>query len=70
MSEQADAVLNSVTNDGTQAPANEAASEKTNDPAQMIVQKSCSRGLFDWLSSNKVSLAISSYQSGRVYLVG
>jgi len=70
MSEQADALLNSVTNDGTQAPANEAASEKTNDPAQMIVQKSCSRGLYDWLSSNNVSLAISSYQSGRVYLVG
>lgn len=32
--------------------------------------KSCSRGLYDWLNSNHVSLAISSYQSGRVYLVG
>ena len=35
-----------------------------------VADKSCSRGLYDWLSANRVSLAISSYQSGRVYLVG
>lgn len=34
------------------------------------VDKSCSRGLAEWLASRNVSLAISSYQSGRVYLVG
>ena len=34
------------------------------------VEKSCSRGLAAWLSSNRISLGISSYQSGRLYLVG
>lgn len=38
--------------------------------APIVVEKSCSRGLHGWLSSNQVSLAISSYQTGRVYLVG
>src|SRR5690606_37782277 len=38
--------------------------------APMRVDKSCSRGLAAWLAGNRVSLAISSYQSGRVYLVG
>jgi hypothetical protein len=40
------------------------------DLTQLKVEKSCSRGLATWLSSNRVSLAISSYQTGRVYLVG
>lgn len=31
---------------------------------------SCSRGLPDWLSANQVSLAFTSYQTGRLYLVG
>jgi uncharacterized protein (TIGR03032 family) len=31
---------------------------------------SCSRGLPDWLSANRVSLAFTSYQTGRLYLVG
>ncbi|HXN68605.1 MAG TPA: TIGR03032 family protein [Bradyrhizobium sp.] len=30
----------------------------------------CSRGLPDWLSANQVSLAFTSYQTGRLYLVG
>ena len=34
------------------------------------VEKSCSRGLAAWLASSNLSLAISSYQTGRVYLVG
>ncbi len=34
------------------------------------VEKSCSRGLAGWLAAHGVSLAVSSYQSGRVYLVG
>jgi uncharacterized protein (TIGR03032 family) len=37
---------------------------------QTNVEKSCSRGLASWLASNSLSLAISSYQTGRVYLVG
>jgi uncharacterized protein (TIGR03032 family) len=31
---------------------------------------SCSRGLSQWLQSNRTSLALSSYQTGRLYLVG
>jgi uncharacterized protein (TIGR03032 family) len=31
---------------------------------------SCSRGLADWLGANQVSLAFTSYQTGRLYLVG
>jgi uncharacterized protein (TIGR03032 family) len=40
------------------------------DITQMKVEKSCSRGLAAWLAGNRLSLAISSYQTGRVYLVG
>lgn len=40
------------------------------DPARVKVDKSCSRGLAGWLAANRISLAISSYQTGRVYLVG
>src|SRR5690606_4316994 len=36
----------------------------------MNVEKTCSRGLANWLAGKNVSLAISSYQSGRIYLVG
>lgn len=38
--------------------------------AAQLPEKSCSRGLYDWLHANRASLAITSYQSGRVYLVG
>ncbi|MBS0457007.1 MAG: TIGR03032 family protein [Proteobacteria bacterium] len=51
------------------APATTAAKA----PASLLdlkVEKSCSRGLAGWLAGRGVSLAISSYQSGRVYLVG
>lgn len=40
------------------------------DITKMRVEKSCSRSLAGWLGSNRISLAISSYQTGRVYLVG
>ena len=40
------------------------------DLTKLKVEKSCSRGLASWLAGNRISLAISSYQSGRVYLVG
>lgn len=47
-----------------------AAEKKPVDITKMKVEKSCSRGLGGWLASSRVSLAISSYQTGRVYLVG
>lgn len=40
------------------------------DIAALEVEKSCSRGLAGWLGEHKLSLAITSYQSGRIYLVG
>ena len=40
------------------------------DLARLKVDKTCSRGLAGWLAGNRLSLAISSYQTGRVYLVG
>ena len=43
---------------------------KAKDITQMKVEKTCSRGMGAWLASHKISLAISSYQTGRVYLVG
>ena len=46
------------------------AAPKPPDITQMKVEKSCSRGLAAWLAGNRLSLAISSYQTGRLYLVG
>jgi uncharacterized protein (TIGR03032 family) len=43
---------------------------QTAQAPQPNVEKSCSRGLAAWLASSNLSLAISSYQTGRVYLVG
>lgn len=40
------------------------------DLTKLKVEKSCSRGLGGWLGSNRLSLAVTSYQTGRVYLVG
>lgn len=44
--------------------------QKPKDLTQLKVEKSCSRGLSGWLAQNRLSLAITSYQSGRIYLVG
>ncbi len=52
--------------EGTAGPAARAPLDIT----QLKVEKSCSRGLAAWLAGNRMSLAISSYQTGRVYLVG
>jgi uncharacterized protein (TIGR03032 family) len=46
------------------------ASAGTSAPQQQPVKISCSRGLATWLLRNNVSIAFSSYQSGRLYLVG
>src|SRR6478736_7770222 len=40
------------------------------DLTKLKVEKSCSRGLAGWLASTRISIAISSYQTGRIYLVG
>nr|WP_178137899.1 TIGR03032 family protein [Thermomonas alba] len=40
------------------------------DLTQLRVEKSCSRGLAGWLGQHRLSLAITSYQTGRIYLVG
>jgi uncharacterized protein (TIGR03032 family) len=40
------------------------------DLLNLKVEKSCSRGLAAWLAGLGLSLAITSYQTGRVYLVG
>jgi uncharacterized protein (TIGR03032 family) len=56
-----------------ETPAKAEASSEQRAPLDLTklkVEKSCSRGLSTWLSTNRVSLAISSYQTGRVYLVG
>jgi uncharacterized protein (TIGR03032 family) len=46
------------------------ASAGTSAPQQQPVKISCSRGLATWLLRNNVPIAFSSYQSGRLYLVG
>ena len=47
--------------DGKKAPV---------DITKLKVEKSCSRGLAGWLAQHRLSLAITSYQTGRIYLVG
>ncbi len=52
----------------TETPVN--GEGKPKDITQLKVEKSCSRGMGGWLASHSISLAITSYQTGRVYLVG
>jgi hypothetical protein len=53
-------------------PADAAAPLSASAPPPQLTAAhiSCSRGLADWLSANQVSLAFTSYQTGRLYLVG
>src|SRR5690606_33939381 len=51
-------------------PAKAPETARAPDITRLKVEKSCSRGLAGWLAGNRLSLAISSYQTGRVYLVG
>ena len=46
------------------------AQQAPKDLTKLVVNKSCSRSLAGWLGQNRLSLAITSYQSGRIYLVG
>jgi uncharacterized protein (TIGR03032 family) len=61
---------------GVDVPANAPAktpAKAANPPKDITtlkVEKSCSRGLAGWLGQHRLSLAITSYQSGRIYLVG
>lgn len=51
------------------APA-EAQAETPAKKAPEPVKKSCSSGLTAWMKRNQVSIAFTSYQSGRLYLLG
>lgn len=55
---------------GTGAPQQPPPTSETAPPQQQPVKISCTRGLASWLLRNNVSIAFSSYQSGRLYLVG
>ena len=56
------------------SPAQDAPAQASAPPAPPAapqpVQISCTRGFPDWLLRNNVSLAFTSYQTGRLYLVG
>ena len=54
----------------TPASAATSASHPPTVPQLTPAHISCSRGLPDWLVTNHVSLAFTSYQTGRLYLVG
>lgn len=58
------------TSAGTDAPQHPLPTPETTAPQQQPVEISCTRGLAGWLLRNNVSIAFSSYQSGRLYLVG
>lgn len=62
--------LDAVAPAAVPAPANPAAAAAARDITQLKVEKSCSRGLAGWLAQHRLSLAITSYQTGRIYLVG
>src|SRR5262245_55654983 len=49
-----------------EAPSENAPAQKAPEP----VRKSCSPGLTAWMRRNLVSIAFTSYQSGRLYLLG
>ena len=53
--------------DGADSAAEKA---KPKDITKLKVEKSCSRGFGAWLASHSMSLAVTSYQTGRLYLVG
>ena len=53
-----------------ETPDATAAKAKPKDITKLKVEKSCSRGFGAWLASHSISLAVTSYQTGRLYLVG
>lgn len=69
-----DAIANEAPAPAPAAPAANPAQapqpQAPRDLTKLRVEKSCSRGLAGWLGQNRLSLAITSYQTGRIYLVG
>jgi uncharacterized protein (TIGR03032 family) len=55
---------------GTGEPQQSLLTPQNAPPQQQPVKINCTRGLASWLLRNNVSIAFSSYQSGRLYLVG
>lgn len=53
-----------------ETPDGTAEKAKPKDITKLKVEKSCSRGFGAWLASHSISLAVTSYQTGRLYLVG
>ena len=62
--------LDTVTAEPAAAGNKGAEAGKPKDITKLQVQKGCSRGLAGWLGQHRLSLAITSYQTGRIYLVG
>ena len=64
--------VNVEANSAAPAPANapHGGQKPPVDLTKLKVEKACSRGLAGWLASSRISIAITSYQTGRVYLVG
>jgi uncharacterized protein (TIGR03032 family) len=60
----------------TATPADAKSASNVGSPAApkdlttLKIEKSCSRGFGPWLSKSNLTIAITSYQSGRLYLVG
>lgn len=65
-----DAVTAAPAPDQGAATAPDKANAAPRDITKLRVAKSCSRGLAGWLAQHRLSLAITSYQTGRIYLVG
>jgi hypothetical protein len=69
-----------MSNDAADAPVAEASTAAAPVDAQVAspeaakapepVRKSCSQGLTGWMRRNRLSIAFTSYQSGRLYLLG
>ena len=60
-----------VARDGPGGPRRDLLDDGQPVPAPLPpVRISCTRGLADWLQRNSVSIAFTSYQTGRLYLVG
>jgi uncharacterized protein (TIGR03032 family) len=55
---------------GSQQQVSQPSAPAAAPPPPTPVGISCTRGLADWLLRNNVSLAFTSYQTGRLYLVG
>ncbi|MFZ5607422.1 MAG: TIGR03032 family protein [Pseudomonadota bacterium] len=58
------------TSEAAAPPAQAQQPQPPRDLTKLRVEKSCSRSLAGWLGQNRLSLAITSYQTGRIYLVG